>query len=302
MSIPRAVTLSFLVARDAPFAVIARRGPSKRTCLIGWNIRKGTFETGHWFKGTVALCDLSPDGEWLITVCHKYYGDWTVLSKPPYLTAHALWHQPFGATFSSNTGIVLSWKTEHGGMDNAGPYRLPSAMKVRQRNAVDDARPADPFRWHWVPGSRFKPNRFEIASDFNNGTAVDGRDGLRLQRNLLDRTRLVDGTGQPLAVFPKSAEAIDFNPWGDHAGIVFAIGGRLHALPLAKPRVLPDEEALMAASIELADFTGLAFETKPAPDWARPAGRLDQRPRPDPAKPPRGWDPVEAEGAMKRRK
>lgn len=297
MSQPRAASLTFLIARDAPVGIVARRGPSKRTCLIRWDIRKGTFETGHWFKGQVGIADLSPGGEWLLASCHTYYGDWLVLSRPPYLTAHALWPRPYGAAFESDTRIRLGWKAEHGGAENEGPFRLPTAMTVRLSEARDDARPPDRFRWHWVPGSRFKPHRHEIASDFANGTAVDGPDGLRLQRNLLNRTRLIDGRGRPLALLPKAAGAVDFNPWGRQPGLAFAIGGKLFGLPTAGLKPLADEEAVMAAATELADFTGMTFEARPAPDWAMPARHLR---RPDTNEAKRKDGPPAAATPLKR--
>jgi hypothetical protein len=34
--------LHVLLARDTPYAVILRRGPSKTTCSIGWDRRKDT--------------------------------------------------------------------------------------------------------------------------------------------------------------------------------------------------------------------------------------------------------------------
>ena len=52
-------------AKDAPIAVIFRRGPSKQVELILWNMHKDTFERGQWFKGRIyeRRCDLSPDGK-----------------------------------------------------------------------------------------------------------------------------------------------------------------------------------------------------------------------------------------------
>ena len=55
-------------AREAPLAVIFRRGPSKQVRLISWNTDTDDFEGGQWFKGRIyeRRCDLSPDGRYLI--------------------------------------------------------------------------------------------------------------------------------------------------------------------------------------------------------------------------------------------
>lgn len=104
-------------AKDAPVAVIFRRGPSKQVELILWNMRKDTFERGQWFKGRIyeRRCDLSPDGKYLIYFAAKHtgpFGTWTAISRPPYLTALALWSKGDcwngGGWFLSERGFVLN--------------------------------------------------------------------------------------------------------------------------------------------------------------------------------------------------
>lgn len=104
-------------AKDAPTAVIFRRGPSKQVELILWNMRKDTFERGQWFKGRIyeRRCDLSPDGRYLIYFAAKHtgpFGTWTAISRPPYLTALALWPKGDcwngGGWFLSDKGFVLN--------------------------------------------------------------------------------------------------------------------------------------------------------------------------------------------------
>lgn len=112
--------LHVLLARDTPYAVILRRGPSKTTCSIGWDRRKDTFTTGQWLRGRIyeRRADLSPDGKHLIYFAmngrwtSETKGSWTAISKAPYLKAITLlgkgdcWHG--GGLFRTNTRYWLN--------------------------------------------------------------------------------------------------------------------------------------------------------------------------------------------------
>ena len=116
--------LFMIMAREAKTAVIFRRGPSKWTQLIKWNTKNDTFEYGQWFKGRIyeKRCDVSPNGELLIYFASKfnkktvvdpeYTYAWTAISKPPWLTALALWPKGNcwhgGGLFESDTKVVLN--------------------------------------------------------------------------------------------------------------------------------------------------------------------------------------------------
>ncbi len=87
-----------LFARQAPVAVLFRRGPSRQVQLVKWNTADDTFEPGQWLKGRIyeSRGDLSPDGKYLIYFAadHRYLkgpGSWTAISRPPILTALAFW-------------------------------------------------------------------------------------------------------------------------------------------------------------------------------------------------------------------
>jgi hypothetical protein len=103
--------------------VIFRRGPSKSVQLILWNIETDSFISGQWFKGRIyeRRCDLSPDGSKLIyfaakrstsTIDSTIGETWTAISKPPYLTALALWPKGDswngGGLFDSSGSIFLN--------------------------------------------------------------------------------------------------------------------------------------------------------------------------------------------------
>src|SRR5688572_2426031 len=60
--------LHVLLAREAAYAIVFRRGPSKEVCTIGWNRATDEFSVGQWLKGRIyeRRADLSPDGKLLI--------------------------------------------------------------------------------------------------------------------------------------------------------------------------------------------------------------------------------------------
>ena len=118
--------LFMLFARKSPTAVIFRRGPSKWVQLIKWDTRSDTFEPGQWFNGRIyeRRSDLSPDGSLLIYFAQKisarsikdqeYTYAWTAISRPPYLTALALWPKGDcwhgGGLFKSGRVVLLNHK------------------------------------------------------------------------------------------------------------------------------------------------------------------------------------------------
>jgi hypothetical protein len=132
-----ATRLWVLLARAAPRAVVFRRGPSKQVQLILWNTDADTFTPGQWLKGRIyeRRADLSPSGQRLIYFAAKFkdpYYSWTAVSRPPYLTALALWPKSDtvggGGLFASEDEILL----DHSGADfNLAPgYVLPEAIRV----------------------------------------------------------------------------------------------------------------------------------------------------------------------------
>lgn len=142
---PPAPRLGFLQARRAPVAVIFRRGPSKRVELIRWDTEHDVIERGHWFHGRIynRRCDLSPDGTKLIYFASKftarsvndreYTYAWTAISKPPWLTALALWPKGDcwwgGGLFENDRTVLLNHRPEE-----ATPHkdhRPPKGLTIR---------------------------------------------------------------------------------------------------------------------------------------------------------------------------
>ena len=117
-----------ILARAAPVAVLFRRGPSHWVQLIKWNTKTDVFEHGQWFKGRIyeRRCDLSPDGSMLIYFASKinrktvkdleYTYAWTAISRPPWVTALALWPKGDcwhgGGLFEDEKTVWLNHKPE----------------------------------------------------------------------------------------------------------------------------------------------------------------------------------------------
>jgi hypothetical protein len=99
-------------ARDAPVAVIFRRGPSAWYQVIAWDTDRDVFTDGAWFRGRIyeERCDVSPDGELLLYFCHGgssrpgYTDSWSAVSRLPWLHALGLW--PWGTIYGGGGRFV----------------------------------------------------------------------------------------------------------------------------------------------------------------------------------------------------
>ncbi|WP_231583417.1 hypothetical protein [Luteimonas sp. FCS-9] len=248
-----------LLAREARTGVVFRRGPSRQVQLIRWDLREDRFEHGQWFKGRIyeRRCDLSPSGRLLVYFAATNrgpYGSWTALSKPPFLTALALWPKGDawggGGVFEDERTLLLNHRVG-GARDEtalAPGFQPPQSLRVRPlgRDAghgedapIDGAlrqrdgwRPLDPGEGIARGPSRTALYRFTRPQL----TEKTGRDGRRLQALLhtvggrntawygLDH-RVLDHAGQWLVDLPGS----DWADWDD-GDLVFAQDGCLYRL------------------------------------------------------------------------
>ena len=153
-----------ILARKARVGVLLRRGPSRWVRLIKWRTGDDRFEDGQWFRGRIyeRRCDLSPDGKLLIYFAAKFsraaredepsaedflrawaagkrenreadapYA-WTAISRPPWLTALALWPKGNcwhgGGLFDDKRTVLLNHRP---GDDCPHPEHRPEGLKVR---------------------------------------------------------------------------------------------------------------------------------------------------------------------------
>lgn len=117
--------LNLVFSKDAPIALVIRRGPTDWTQVVTWHTDIDKFDEGHWFYGKLyhERCSLSPNGKLFLYFAFKkgrvneeYSHSYTALSKPPWLTALAMWPQGHtyggGGVFVSNNEIKLGYSTE----------------------------------------------------------------------------------------------------------------------------------------------------------------------------------------------
>jgi hypothetical protein len=123
-----------IVARKSPTVVIFRRGPSQWVQLIKWDTDTDTFELGQWFHGLIyeKRCDLSPDGSLLIYFAQKRSTLWwTAISKPPFLTALALWPKgqswDGGGLFKDDKTVLLNHEPS---VAKPHPDKMPTRLHV----------------------------------------------------------------------------------------------------------------------------------------------------------------------------
>ncbi|MDB4906272.1 MAG: hypothetical protein JWO05_1056 [Gemmatimonadetes bacterium] len=135
--------LALLQAREAPVAVIFRRGPSKLVEVIRWDTSRDEFLRGHWLRGRIyeKRSDLSPDGELLVCFISQFNAHsvadsdytyaWTAVSKAPWLTALALWPKGDcwfgGGLFLTNRHLWLNHRPEQA---VAHPAHPPRGLRV----------------------------------------------------------------------------------------------------------------------------------------------------------------------------
>lgn len=188
-----ATRLFGVVARNAPRVVIIRRGPSKQVLLVTWDTDRHEFRAGQWLKGRIyeERCDLSPSGEKFIYLAASQkppHYSWTAVSRPPFLTALALWPNlgtwGGGGLFETENSILLNRKGGPGGMP--AEFRLPKNLRVKSigdwaghgedepirsarmerdgwiladEGTVTEYRQKGPFSWEYVRPQRWRKTR-----------------------------------------------------------------------------------------------------------------------------------------------
>lgn len=287
---PKSSTRIFaILARAAPVGVILRRGPSKRVLLLKWQLGSDTLEPGQWFKGRIyeRRSDLSPSGELFLYFAAKHrapYATWTAISKPPWLTALALWPKGDawggGGVFENAFSVQLNHRP---GEDKlADGFKLHRRMRVQLYGAHPGWGEDLPIYasllarrgWSLIdPGDRPKPKWNDaVVWRFTRPIVYEhaGLHGRRLQM-------IIKGIGQrgdtrywiDYAVLDSAGEVVldlprtDWADW-DRADLVYAREGKLF-------RVTEKTFDSGAPAPKLiADLSDLKFEAKAAPaDAAR---------------------------------
>jgi hypothetical protein len=290
------VRLYGILARRSPVAVIFRRGPSKHVLVMKWDTSTDRLEYGQWFKGRIyeRRCDLSADGDLLLYFAANYkepLQSWSAISRPPYLTAIAMWPKGDGwgggGHFISQNRIALNHRD--GETTLAAGFKLPRRIRVEQfgerpgwgeddpiwfqrlerdgwkltsipEKTKDDfgakvSREFDPpIKWQKANPKFPKLHSLEMAI-----LGIHERDGpwYLIEHSIIAKDGHSDRLGRS-----------DWADWSHSGDLLFGMDGCLYRLTCNAGKLAPLEEAK-----RVADLSNLRFENRDAPygpnDWNR---------------------------------
>jgi len=243
--------LHVILAREAPLAVVIRRGPAKKVCTILWNRRTDEFSPGQWLKGRIYedRCDLSPDGRYFIYFAfgvqpERQYKAWTAVSRAPGLKAIALYSK--GSTWGGGgmfTGPRTYWlDSEH--------VCVQDTTEVRR-----DVRDVWPQLWH----DRWAEAGWQFRKQMDAAGEAQGFREKELPHRWMLRLKFAQGYElehvRSNAIWP-------FPGWTwaewDRNRLVWAEKGCLFTAGL-------DQEKGLGAPKLLHDFNAMKFEARAAP-------------------------------------
>lgn len=282
---PVPARLFILFARKSPTAVIFRRGPSKWVQLVSWDTKTDTFLPGQWFHGRIyeRRADLSPDGSLLVYFAQKIEGRtldyaeytyaWTAVSRPPYLTALALWPKGDcwhgGGLFKNDKTVILNHKKE---VAKPHPNHLPRGIRVTLKKNVhgeDDPlfserleRDGWALMHEWRVTNRGYPKMYvTLTPEIREKRNPKGSQAIQLTRSIesLDYSEefAIAMSGQSETTPIERASWVD---WDQQGRLVFARDGKIFA-----GRV--DEKGQLVER-ELTDLNSSKPVPVPPPDWA----------------------------------
>lgn len=277
--------LFMIFARESPTAVIFRRGPSKWVQLVKWDTSTDRFQPGQWFNGRIfeRRSDLSPDGSLLIYFAQKITGRslkdreythaWTAISRPPFLTALALWPKGDcwhgGGLFRDAKTVLLNHKRKV-----AKPHEKhkPCGLRVipnRNAHGEDDpifSQRLDRDGWRLTMKLQFEgrgyPRVFHtIQPEVREKTNPDHTHAIRLARsreNLEYYERFALCSLNPPVV--SQIDRASWVDWDQRGRLVFARDGKIFAASISPGCHLAEEQ--------LADLNPSRPEAVPPPEWA----------------------------------
>jgi hypothetical protein len=289
----RSATRAYVIlARKAQVGVIFRRGPSKQVLLIKWDLERDTFAFGQWLRGRIyeRRSELSPQGDLLLYFAanwRKPFQSWSAISRPPYLTALALWPKGDGwgggGKFSAGNDIQLNHRSDE--MALADGFSLPKWLHVGQFGDRPGWGEDDPVwaerlvRDGWTLESQPRevtPNfKAKVVWEFDPPITWQKRHPL-CSRELTLRMSIVGMHEQNGAWYlidhsivrkDGSVELIGRSEWADWSAssdLLFSKSGKLFRLGL-HDHTLPGIEAAK----ELADFSRLEFQSMESPHEMR---------------------------------
>jgi hypothetical protein len=236
---------------------------------------------GQWLKGRIYehRCDLSPSGQKLIYFAAKYGTEmrtWTAVSRPPFLTALALWPKGDawggGGLFENERVIQLN----HGKLESklAEEFKLPKTITVEkfgERSGRGEDEPIWPTRlrrdgWECTQRGKWKEHswRKKVAWEAEVPEVWAKQLGHLTLQMILDgvherdgtwyvmRHRMVDAKGDVVLDLDRS----DWADWSRSGELLYAKEGCLFKVAIGKqdrpgkPKQLIDLSKLEFSSVE----------------------------------------------------
>lgn len=265
------IRLYAILAKDAPTAVVFRRGPSKVFATLGWNLNDDSFSVGQWLKGVidVTASSLSPDGKFLLYEAATYRsGDWrkecyTAISYAPYLRALDFY---FHDTVETSGGFFLSDQAAYLPASQDG-LRYPENRHLTKLNLLSSTdqwkstKSSNRFGHYFIHGLLDSGWSEQLNADRSICWRKPLSHGLILEKYPIrhkgighdQANRIIDSGGEPVL-------GGDSWEWADYDSprkrVVFAAAGKMFAVPVAAVKTAPQE---------LFDFNEMKYEPREAP-------------------------------------
>ena len=271
---PIPARIHVILAREARFGVVFRRGPSKQFCTLGWNLEDDSFALGQWLKGRTYpfRADLSPDGQHLIYFAANFGGEpasWTAISRAPFLKASGFWPKGDawhgGGLFIDNRRFWINDGYHSSHQESRTPPRLKRAAELPNFQNYGGEDPGVYFlrlqRDGWKMGEMKRQSGNHEIFPFEK--RVNDHWILRkFFHATLDKQAGKGCYYDSHELFHrKSGEIIDASDWEwaeiDRRRIVWAQNGRLFAARL-------NDREIYGQKL-LRDFNAMQFENKIAP-------------------------------------
>jgi hypothetical protein len=268
--------LHVLIARDAPSALVIRRGPAKQVCTFSWDRENDIVTLAQWMHGRVyeRRCDLSPDGRhWIYFAMNGQWnseskGSWSALACAPWLKAKVF--LPKGDCWQGG-GLFLDNKTY---WVNGGGCHVRPEVEVR---GLSEDRCYVPPEWYGGECLTVYYNRLQrdgwlltsLQSQRNPHliTVFEKRlpKGWTLQKICRIRTDRAQGKSvyfDEHAMVSEEGELFTFPTWEwaewVDERVVYAEAGVLYRRALQSARKLGEPQLIH-------DFNEYKFETRAAP-------------------------------------
>lgn len=257
-----------IVAREAPVALVFRRGPSDWFHLLRWRLDSGELEPGAWAKKTLypERCDLSDDGELMLYSIaggfdgtHKVYAG---LSRVPWLRAIESWEE----LGTWGRGWCFHRRGDAYAAGETMAFKAGRGSVTIHQNAI--ARCVNQLRRGWSEAPDCPPREARDTWDEHRVIILHKRGAggavLRLEGFSWWSGGLADTHTPRFALHLPTGERLDMPGvvWADwdHRGrvLVATADGHLRAL----------DPADGLAELESHDLNGLTPDPAPAPAWA----------------------------------